>query len=103
MVRLEGICFGFFSHPEPVSVNSFYVLRISLTGDASPYFTTPEWLFDGWAAPCRRYAAFAFVPLPGISIQAVCMCLLNLAYRGDLDSLHIDLYTTRHDDFDLAC
>lgn len=103
MVRLEGICFDFFSQPEPVSVKPFHLLRISLTGDASPYFTTPEGLFYGWAAPCRRYAAFAFVPLPGISILGVHMCSLNLTYRGDLDRPHIDLDTIRHDDFNLAC
>lgn len=103
MVKLEGICFDFFSQPEPVSVNALYVLGMSLTGDAGPYFTTPEGLFDSWAAPCRGYAAFAFVPLPCISIQTVHMWSLNLAYRGDFDSPRIDLDTTRHDDFDLAC
>lgn len=103
MVRLEGICFDFFSQPEPVSVNSFHLLRVSHTGDASPYFTTPEGLFYGWAAPCRRYAAFAFVPLPSISIQVFRVCSLKLAYRGDLDSPHIYLDAIGHDDFDLAC
>lgn len=103
IVKLEGICFDFFSQPEIMSVNCLYILRTNLTGHASPYFTTPEGLFDSWTAPCRGYAAFAFVPLPCISIQTVHRWPLDLAYRGDFDSPHIDLDTTRHDDFDFAC
>jgi hypothetical protein len=45
MVILEETRVDFFSQPEPVSVKFFVILRIILTGDASPPFTGPEGLF----------------------------------------------------------